>query len=93
MQDHRTAADHDDVARHPSATHIMCSGGCCSNSSPIRLRTATRSTTSRPPLANPAGTSKPPLAALGVCGLAERWEQTVHASKAARRFDELWPTV
>ena len=31
--------------------------------------------------------------ALDTCGLADRYGQTVRPSQAARRFDELWPTV
>ena len=93
MQDHRTAAVHDDVARDPAgrAQHVQ--------------RRLLLELVTQPPvqgdtiddLAASLGQSSEDIrtatTALAACGLAEPRGQTVHASAAARRFEELWPTI
>ena len=93
MQDHRTAADHDDVVRPPAG-----------HAEQVQRRLLLELVTDPPvhgdtidDLAAILGQScddiGTAIAALGVCGLAERHDRTVRASKAARRFDELWPAI
>ena len=93
MQDHRTAAATNGVARPPT-----------SHAHHVQRRLLLELVTDPPAdgdtiedltasLGEPRGDIESAVAALGVCGLAERRAQTVRASKAARRFDELWPTI